>query len=165
MAPTLTFLEGPMASPELALRFGSIPFDPAPIPSAEGRVLPSVTVDGVPYAGATPVLRYCGLLADLYPKDPLGALQCDEMLCALATLKAAGKKDARAAMERVDALIARSTGPFALGGTITVADLELLVVASATPAAHGDSFAKCAQTVRNDPGVQAAMQAAMKGGE
>jgi prostaglandin-H2 D-isomerase / glutathione transferase len=139
----------------LALHVGGIPFEDRRFAGAEfpevrkstplGQV-PVLTVDGVQVTQSDAITRYAGQLAGLYPRDPLQALLCDEVMQAVedvnmqvgATFGLAGDAQKQARAQLVagplpkylgwlqDQLKARG-GEFFADGRLTIADLKVFV--------------------------------------
>ena len=73
----------------LALSIGNIPFEDHRFPTSDWPSLreemplkqtPVFEIDGEAITQSSSISRYAGRLAGLYPKDPLQALYCDEVL-------------------------------------------------------------------------------------
>ena len=117
-----------------------LPFDQVPVMIVDGKT--------VSQSGA--ILRYCGKLAGLYPKDDLiAAARIDEMLCAMEDLVTAaagvfGVKDPEKLKEALNALLEVATprfvkgvdrirgennnAKFLCGNNISIADLFLYAI-------------------------------------
>ena len=105
--------------------------------------LPVLEIDGTAVTDSNAMCRYVGRLADLYPRDDLQALHCDEVLGALEDLmhrigptfglEGDALKKAREELvdgwipvylRGLDELLARGGGEYFADGRLTVADLK-----------------------------------------
>jgi len=110
------------------------------------NALPVLEIDGVAVTQSNAICRYVGKLAGMYPKDGLQALYCDETMDAVEDLsgrigQTLGLKDEalRAAREKLvdgwlsvflkglGGLLERGGGRYFAGGSLTVADLKVLM--------------------------------------
>lgn len=145
--------KGRAEASRLALAIGGINFEDERIKGEEfGKrkaagdllfgSLPMMTVDGKQYAQSDAMLRYCGSIAGLYPKDPIDALKVDMVVGGLEDATIAifkdSSKEARTKFveEGIDRYFApieklysetKTTGPYLLGDKMTIADLKLYV--------------------------------------
>ena len=109
------------------------------------RSVPVLEIDGAVATQSTPLSRYVGKMAGLYPDDDLQALYCDEAMGAVEDLthyvvQSFGLPDdeLQIARERLvdgwmsvylvglDKLLARSGGQYFADGRVTIADLKVL---------------------------------------
>lgn len=137
----------------LALRLGGIAFEDFRFPFSEWpalrestpfRAVPVLEVDGVPLSQSNAILRYAGVLAGLYPKDPWQAARCDEVLDAVEdamhemvpTFRMQGEEQKAAReklvagplpfyLERVGVLLERGGGDYFVENRLTIADLKV----------------------------------------
>ena len=155
---TLTYFDfdGGRAEPvRIALHAGGIAFEDKRIsfeefaalrPTLRFCVVPTLEIDGVSVTQSNAICRYVGQLAGLYPRDPLQALYCDEVLGAVEDLSNAvlasfglegeALREAREALvagpittylRGFDALLQRGGGEYFAGNALSVADLKLFV--------------------------------------
>jgi len=115
-------------------------------PDLRFNALPVLEVDGVAVTQSNAISRYVGKLAGLYPKDSLQALYCDEAMDAVEdlsgrigqTLGLKGEELQAAREKLVDGwlsvflkglggLLERGGGRYFAGGSLTVADLKVLM--------------------------------------
>jgi glutathione S-transferase len=110
------------------------------------NAVPVLEIDGVAVTQSNAICRYVGKLAGMYPKDSLQALFCDETMDAVEDVserigQTLGLKDEalRAAREKLvdgwlsvflkglGGLLERGGGRYFAGGSLTVADLKVLM--------------------------------------
>lgn len=139
----------------LAMSVGGVDFEDRRIPLAQWpsvktempfHALPVLDVDGTPISQSNTINRFVGKLAGLYPKDPLQAALCDEVMDAVEDLtnpvvatfgmNDADKKAAREKLaagllplylERLQAQLDARGGQYFADGRLTVGDLKLFV--------------------------------------
>ena len=140
----------------LAMYIGKVPFEDDRIPmpkfaqlKASGVLpfgsLPVLSVDGVTVSQSVAINRYVGGLAGLYPKDPIQALFCDELLEGLedigarigATIGIPDREQLKATREKLaegplktfllgfDGILKKRGGEFFVDNRLTVADLAM----------------------------------------
>ena len=98
-------------------------------------------VDGKKYAQSNAILRYCGVRAGLYPKNPLRALEVDSIVNALediliATYTDKSEKARKKLAEEIipkffvplEQMLSERDGPFLLGHDMSIADIKLYVI-------------------------------------
>lgn len=110
------------------------------------RCVPVLTIDDQKLTQSNAIGRYVGALADLYPKDPLQALYCDEVTGALEDIKhhmgrsfglqgdalAQARKELTEGwlttfIKGIDTLLARGKDGYFADGRLTMADLQAFV--------------------------------------
>lgn len=102
------------------------------------RSLPVMTVKGQVFAESSPLLRYVGKLAGLYPKDDVDAMKVDMVVDGFENILVAlfrdmseegGRKLVEETFPRyvapIEKMYEASAGPFLLDGTMTVADVKV----------------------------------------
>ncbi|EQC33716.1 hypothetical protein SDRG_08819 [Saprolegnia diclina VS20] len=132
-------------------------------PSLPFQQLPTLTVDGEVFAQSHGMARYVGHLTGLYPmSDPLGAYRVDEVLAAsddivnklipslferdmekkLAMRKALAAETLPTLYACLEARLvaANAKGPFLLGETLSLADIELFVMRLSMRSRHMDGI-------------------------
>lgn len=141
----------------LCLAIGDIPFENEIITKEEFpqvreklpyKSLPTLTVDGTTLAQSYAILRYCGKLAGIYPKDELEAFKADEisetvqdlMVCVFRYMGPDAEKLRESRVQFVEKEMPRylgaiekritawNEGPYVLGNDISIADLALFVL-------------------------------------
>ena len=113
--------------------------------------LPVMTVDGKTFAQSNAMLRYCGSLAGLYPKDAEKALLVDSVVdaledVALSVFADSSEKGRKAFVEEkvpkflkpIDKMLADSDGTFLLGSEMTIADIKLSVMVEGLSSGYWD---------------------------
>ncbi|CAN8062334.1 unnamed protein product [Agarophyton chilense] len=140
----------------LALRIGKIPFEDVRLHPTEAEnvqlhlsygSLPTLTVNGEIHSQSSAILRYVGKKTGLYPQNELVALRVDEVIDTILQffhgLEAIEKKDAEHCFDDVKKYHIESVprylgglesrlrefgnGPWAVGESITIADLAIYV--------------------------------------
>jgi glutathione S-transferase len=139
----------------LALSIGGVAYEDDRIPSPEWPkrkpatpfgALPTFEVDGQVFSQSNSINRYIGKLADLYPSDPLQALQCDEAMDAVEDLDSRigatfsmTEEEKKVAREKLVAgpipvylaslqrLLEQRGGSYFAANRLTVADLKAFV--------------------------------------
>ena len=143
-------------APRLALSLGGIPFEDRRIPVSSWasvreempfHAVPILEIDGEVISQSNTICRYVGKLAGLYPKDPLPAARCDEVMDAVedistqvvATFGTQDEAEKRAVrerlcegpirlyLERIQEMLVIRGGEYFAEDRLTVADLKVYV--------------------------------------
>ncbi|KAI0566412.1 Glutathione S-transferase [Gracilaria domingensis] len=173
----------------LALRIGKIPFEDVRIhPSEVGTTevdlpygsLPTLVVGGESYSHSPAILRYVGKKTGLYPEDDLVALRVDEIIDTVLDffygLEAIENKNAESYLDEVKNYLEDNVprylggldsrlekfgdGPWAVGDSISIADLVIYVCVLYTQAEAFDqlTFAQVAHYSRLQESAEAVLQ-------
>lgn len=140
----------------LAMAIGNVPFEDNRIPASDWpalktsvrfQALPVLEVDGEEISQSNTISRYVGRLGGLYPKDPLEAARCDEIMDAMEdvtnrlvpTLFLTNEEEKRKArealaegpftvyLERLGEILEERGGEYFADGRLTVADLRVFL--------------------------------------